>query len=70
MKTKESLTTNNEFINYPVVLTAKEISQILKISKPTVYELMDQVGFPLLKIGRSKRVLREDFIQWLLERVN
>lgn len=50
---------------YPIVLTAKEISQILKVSKPTAYELMNRSDFPLLRIGRCKRVLREEFFEWL-----
>jgi excisionase family DNA binding protein len=55
--------------NYPLVLTAKEISYILKISKPTAYELMDQPDFPLLKIGRCKRVHRDEFFKWIKNRV-
>lgn len=34
-----------EIDSYPVVLTAIEISGILKISKPAVYELMDRNAF-------------------------
>jgi len=55
--------TNKE--SYPLVLTAVDISEILQISKPTAYELMDKPDFPLIKIGRCKRVLREDFFLWL-----
>lgn len=55
----------DEIGNYPIVLTAVEISQILKISKPSAYELMDRSSFPLIKIGRCKRVLRDDFFSWL-----
>lgn len=51
--------------SYPIVLTANEISQILKISKPTAYELMNRQDFPLIKIGRCKRVLRDEFFLWL-----
>lgn len=55
----------DEIESYPLVLTAVEISQILKISKPTAYELMNRRDFPLIRIGRSKRVLREEFFLWL-----
>lgn len=51
--------------SYPIVLTANEISKILKISKPTAYELMNRHDFPLIKIGRCKRVLRDEFFLWL-----
>lgn len=55
-----------EIESYPLVLTAKEISLILKISKPSVYEIMKNVDFPLIKIGRCKRVLRDEFFRWLM----
>jgi excisionase family DNA binding protein len=55
----------NEEENYPIILTVKEISNILKISKPTAYEIMNQSDFPLLRIGRCKRVLRDEFFKWL-----
>lgn len=51
--------------SYPIILTAVEISEILRISKPSAYALMDKTDFPLIKIGRCKRVLREQFIRWL-----
>jgi predicted DNA-binding transcriptional regulator AlpA len=55
--------------SYPLVLTVKDISQILKISKPTAYEVMNQKDFPLLRIGRCKRVIRYEFFSWLRNRV-
>ncbi len=56
----------DEIGTYPLVLTAKEISLILKISKPSAYEVMKRSDFPLIKIGRCKRVLREEFFVWLI----
>ncbi|KAB2335115.1 helix-turn-helix domain-containing protein [Bacillus mesophilum] len=56
---------NKDRLEYPIVLTAKEISKILKISKPSSYELMKRSDFPLVQIGRCKRVLRDDFFEWL-----
>lgn len=53
---------------YPIILTAGDISGILKVSKPTAYELMDKDDFPLIKIGRCKRVLRDEFFLWLSNR--
>lgn len=54
-----------EIESYPLVLTAIEVSQILKISKPTAYELMNRKDLPLFRIGRSKIVLRDEFFLWL-----
>jgi predicted DNA-binding transcriptional regulator AlpA len=51
---------------YPVILTAVEVAEILKVSKPTAYQVMDQPGFPLIKLNnRCKRVLRDSFFSWL-----
>lgn len=50
---------------YPMILTAEHIAEILMVSKPTAYELMDQTSFPLIRIGRSKRVLKDKFFNWL-----
>lgn len=51
--------------DYPLVLTAVEISQILGISKRVAYEIMDETDFPLIRVRRTKRVNRDDFFQWL-----
>ena len=48
--------------DYPVILTAQDISQILKVSKPTAYEIMKYTDFPILEIGRCKRVLQIIFL--------
>ena len=56
----------DEIVSYPIVITAKEISLILKISKPSAYEVMNRNDFPLIKIGRCKRVLRDEFFLWLM----
>ncbi len=51
--------------DYPILLTAVEISQILGVSKRVAYEIMDSTDFPLIKIRRSKRVNKDDFFNWL-----
>lgn len=54
--------------NYPLVLTVHDICKILKISRPTAYEMMNKPDFPLLQIGRCKRVYREAFFKWIKNR--
>jgi len=56
---------DSEKDKYPFVLTAKHISEILDISERIAYEIMDSKDFPLLKIGRHKKVTREAFFKWL-----
>jgi excisionase family DNA binding protein len=53
--------------DYPMVLTVKEISALLKVSKPTAYQIMNRTNFPLIRFGRCKRVLREEFFKWLVK---
>ncbi|MFD1735378.1 helix-turn-helix domain-containing protein [Bacillus salitolerans] len=62
--------TDKTEIGYPLVLTANEISELLQISKPTAYEIMNRSDFPLIKFGRTKRVMRQDFLLWLEHKKN
>lgn len=54
--------------DFPIILTAKDISEILHVSKPTAYEIMNRSDFPLMRIGRCKRVLRDEFFSWVKSR--
>lgn len=56
---------HKSFEDYPVILTAEHIAEILMVSKPTANELMEQTSFPLIRIGRSKRVFKDKFFEWL-----
>ena len=51
----------------PIILEAEHIAQVLGISKHSAYELMKRKGFPVLKIGRLKRVNRDAFFRWMEE---
>jgi excisionase family DNA binding protein len=52
-------------IDLPNVLKASDISKFLNISSRFAYEIMERSDFPIIRIGRSKRVMREDFLKWL-----
>jgi excisionase family DNA binding protein len=56
--------------DYPLVLTVKEVMEILGIGKRIAYELMDQTDFPCVKIGKLKRVNKEQFFDWLNKKAN
>lgn len=47
------------------LMTAKEVRDYLKCSNEKVYELMKSRGFPSFKIGRSYRVRKGDFAEWI-----
>lgn len=52
--------------DYPLILTVNEVMEILGIGKRVAYELMDQPGFPCIRIGEKlKRVNRDMFFEWI-----
>lgn len=51
--------------DYPLVMTATHIQEILGVGKRKSYEIMGEKGFPLVKLGSLKRVNRDDFFDWL-----
>lgn len=54
-----------EKTDFPIMLTVNEVSQILGTSKRLAYEIMGKKDFPLIKIGRHKKVYRDSFFKWM-----
>ena len=50
-----------------MIMTVKELAEALKISLPTAYQMTEQPGFPLVRIGRRKLIRRSAFEKWLDE---
>ena len=55
--------------NLPEILTAQNISDYLKISRSRIYEMFQippgMGGIPNFEIGNSKRVDKQDFLEWI-----
>ncbi len=51
------------------LLTVKEAAEILRVSLPTMYEYINSVGFPALKVGRAWRIPADMFEKWILQQV-
>lgn len=51
--------------DYPEILTAKHVSEILGVCYRHAYEIMEWYEFPLIRIGRNKKVRKDSFIKWL-----
>ena len=49
----------------PLFLSAETVSKLLGISISSTYELMQQNDFPVLRIGNSKVVPKEQFRAWV-----
>jgi excisionase family DNA binding protein len=51
--------------NYNEILTPKDIKNILGIGQSQAYELIHSGQFQVIKIGRSYRILKSVFVEWL-----
>ena len=53
--------------NSPLVeaITVDELANLLKISKPVAYELVNSEGFPSFRIGKTIRVDKQGLHEWM-----
>ena len=56
---------NNSIKNYPDVLSAKMVSEILNINVKTVYSLIKEEKVKAQKIGREYRITKKNFLSFL-----
>jgi excisionase family DNA binding protein len=47
------------------LLTINELSRYLKISKPTLYKMVEKGKIPALKIANQWRFKKEDINRWI-----
>ncbi|MGE7592983.1 helix-turn-helix transcriptional regulator [Peribacillus frigoritolerans] len=64
---REEITTNetDEISQLPELLTVEHLAAYLNVSERTADEYMGNPDFPLIRLKRSKRVFRDDFLAWL-----
>lgn len=48
-----------------MLLTVKDLIQLLNVGRDTAYALMHSKGFPSMKIGGRYYVSREELLKWL-----
>ena len=49
------------------IMTIPEIADYLKLSKSKVYKMVQKGDIPSIKIGKSVRLRRTDFVDWMME---
>ena len=54
-----------DYSELPLFLNAELVSQVLGVSPSSVYELMHEPSFPVLRVGSRMVVPKEKFIQWV-----
>lgn len=58
------------FETMPGVMDAKQLAEVLQISKAGAYNLLNEPDFPTLHIGGRKLVMKNELIEWLQSRTN
>lgn len=60
---KKSVFTNYDEL--PLMLNTTELSDLLGVSHSSVYELIQEPGFPSLRIGKRIVIPKEELRQWI-----
>ena len=56
----------NNFDQYPPVMNASQLSEVLGISRAGAYQLLHQETFPTLRIGKRRLAVPKDkLILWI-----
>ena len=73
----DTMTTMNQYnaafadwAQMPVVLTVKEMARVLGIGRRKAYELINEPGFPCVKLGGSYKVYTEGLRHYLETPIN
>ena len=54
-----------ELKDLPLALSAADVANVLGLSRAGAYNLFDEDGFPTLRVGKRKIVMRDKFLVWL-----
>lgn len=55
----------NMLVDYPDILTTKDVCELLKVSKHTVYQLISAKELKAKKIARQYRIQKAELIDYL-----
>ncbi len=62
---EDQMNEHKEPKDFPLALTASDIAKILGLSRAGAYNLLNTQGFPTLRVGKRKIVMRDKFIAWV-----
>ena len=70
MERKQQMKTSQfkDYSELPLFLNAETVSKVLGISPASIYELMHEPDFPVLRIGNRMVVPKGKFIRWVEEK--
>ena len=58
------LSVYKSYDDLPLFLNARMVAQVLGVSISTAYELLNDRGFPTLRVGSRMVVPKVKFVQW------
>ena len=67
---KEIFMSKEPLETMPDVMDAKQLAEVLRISKAGAYNLLNSPDFPTLRIGGRKLVMKHHLLEWLRSRTN
>lgn len=59
------VTPENIFINYPDIVSTKQMQEMLHIGRNTAYKLLEGNAVSSIKIGRTHKILKASIIEYL-----
>ena len=65
MEKKQEVMEYHSYDEVPVMLSAKDISALLKMPMSTVYFIFHAVDFPTITIGKRKFARKESLFRWI-----
>jgi excisionase family DNA binding protein len=48
-----------------VTMSVKELAAAMGVSLPKAYDMTEMAGFPVIRVGRSKKIPVDQFRAWL-----
>ena len=67
---EETIMLNNTFKKLPDMLSAKDLLEVLPMSRSGIYKMLNTPGFPVIKIGKRKLIPKHEFLVWLSENID
>lgn len=61
---------NQTFNNLPEIMSANDLLKILPLSRSGIYQMINEDGFPVIKMGKRKLIPKEEFLFWLSNNIN
>ena len=62
-KTSTSITTTATEL--PTIITVKEAAALARVGQSTIYSMLNAGQLPYIRIGRTFRIRRQDFLRFL-----